>query len=64
MLSFHSFVECVSRADEVHTDRLHCMILAALLGKKVFAYPTLYSKLEGVYKQSIQRWATVTFVSV
>lgn len=62
LLSFHAFVECVARADEVHTDRLHCMIMATLLEKKVFAYPTLYSKLEGVYEQSIKSWANVTFV--
>jgi exopolysaccharide biosynthesis predicted pyruvyltransferase EpsI len=62
LMSFHSFVECVSRAGQVHTDRLHCMILALLLGKKVFAYPTAYGKLEAVYEHSIKPWAAVTFV--
>jgi len=62
MMSFYSFVEYVSRADQVHTDRLHCMIMALLLGKEVFAYPTRYDKLEGVYEHSIKAWATVNFV--
>jgi exopolysaccharide biosynthesis predicted pyruvyltransferase EpsI len=62
MMSFHFFVETVRRASEVHTDRLHCMILAALLGKKVFAYPTAYAKLESVYQHSVASWALVQFV--
>jgi exopolysaccharide biosynthesis predicted pyruvyltransferase EpsI len=62
MMSFESFVESVRRASEVHTDRLHCMIMALLLGKQTFAYATAYSKLEGVYEHSIKSWADVTFV--
>jgi len=62
LMSFELFVECVQRASEVHTDRLHCMILALLLGKEVFAYPTGYSKLEGVYEHSVKSWASVRFV--
>ena len=61
-MSFNSFVECISRASEVHTDRLHCMILALLFGKPVFAYPTSYSKLEDIYHHSIKSWAAVTLV--
>jgi hypothetical protein len=38
------------------------MILALLLGKEVFAYPTAYSKLEGVYEHSVKSWAFVRFV--
>lgn len=60
-LNFQLFVESVSRAGQVHTDRLHCMIMALLLGKEVFAYPTSYAKLEGVYEQSIKSWAKVHF---
>ena len=63
MMSFESFVECVRRASQVHTDRLHCMILAVLLGKEVFAYPTAYGKLEAVYEHSIKSWAKVNFIS-
>jgi exopolysaccharide biosynthesis predicted pyruvyltransferase EpsI len=62
LMSFESFVESVRRASQVHTDRLHCMIMALLLGKPTFAYPTAYSKLEDVYEHSIKSWATVTFV--
>lgn len=62
MLSYHAFVECISRAAEVHTDRLHCMIFALLLGKPVVAYPTAYGKLESVYNHSIASWAKVEFV--
>jgi exopolysaccharide biosynthesis predicted pyruvyltransferase EpsI len=51
--SFDSFVEKVSQASVVHTDRLHTMILGVLLGKEVIAYPTAYSKLEQVYDHSI-----------
>ena len=43
------FLEIVRCAAEVHTDRLHCMLLAAMLGKPTFAYPTAYGKLEAVY---------------
>jgi len=59
---FPSFVECVRRASQVHTDRLHCMILAALLNKPVFAYSTAYGKLEAVYEHSMKSWAQVEFV--
>ncbi len=64
VMSFQSFVECISRAAQVHTDRLHCMILAVLLGKEVFAYPTAYLKLESVYEHSIKSWAKVNFVEI
>ena len=61
---FESFVETVRRSYEVHTDRLHCLILAVMLGKRAFAYPTSYGKLEAIYEYSIKPWANVTFVSV
>ncbi len=64
LMSFQSFVECISRAAQVHTDRLHCMIMAVLLGKEVFAYPTAYSKLESIYEHSIKPWAKVNFVEI
>ena len=62
LMSFERFVECVRSASQVHTDRLHCMILAVLLEKEVFAYPTAYAKLEAVYEHSIKPWAKVHFV--
>ncbi len=61
---FESFVECVRRAGQVHTDRLHCMVLAALLDKEVFAYPTAYGKLDAVYEHSMKSWAQVEFVGL
>lgn len=64
LLDFESFVETVRRAKEVHTDRLHCLLLAVMLGKQVFAYPTSYGKLEGVYEHSLKTWADVTFSSI
>ena len=63
-MSFQSFVEYIGRAAQVHTDRLHCMIMAVLLGKEVFAYPTAYPKLESVYEHSIKPWAKVNFVKI
>jgi len=62
-LDFDSFVETVRCSKEVHTDRLHTMLLAAMLDKPVFAYRTSYGKLEGVYEQSLKGWTKVTFVS-
>jgi len=59
--SFESFVEKVTRAAVLHTDRLHTMILGVLLGKRVMAYQTAYSKLEEVYLHSMSEWADVTF---
>lgn len=60
--SFEYFVEIVRSAAEVHTDRLHCMLLAVMLGKTTFAYPTTYGKLEAVYAHSLKSWAQVEFV--
>ena len=61
---FDVFVQTVRAARTVHTDRLHTMLLAVMLGKKVFAYPTSHSKLEGVYGYSLKGWADVTFVAM
>jgi len=62
MYVFENFVEIIRRAKEVHTDRLHCLLLAAMLDKPTFAYPTAYGKLEAVYEHSLKPWAHVTFV--
>ena len=61
---FEVFVMMTRAARAVHTDRLHVMLLAALLGKKIFAYPTSHAKLEGVYHHSLKDWADVTFVAM
>ena len=60
---FPVFLETIRSAAEVHTDRLHCMLLAAMLGKPTFAYPTAYGKLEAVYAHSVRHWAHVEFVT-
>lgn len=60
---FEVFVEVIRAARSVHTDRLHVMLLAAMLGKKIFAYQTTHGKLEGVYHHSLQNWADVTMVT-
>jgi exopolysaccharide biosynthesis predicted pyruvyltransferase EpsI len=61
---FEVFVETIRAARDVHTDRLHVMLLAAMLGKKVYAYPTSHSKLEGVYHHSLAGWADVSLVTM
>lgn len=47
------FLDRIRCASEVHTNRLHVMIVAVLLGKRVFAYETSYGKLEAVYEHSL-----------
>ena len=61
---FEVFVETIRAAREVHTDRLHVMLLATMLGKKVYAYPTAHGKLEGVYFYSLAEWADVNIVTM
>ncbi len=61
-MPFDGYVETIRRAKEVHTDRLHVMILGAMLGKKIYGYPTSYGKLNNVYEHSLKGWADVKFV--
>ncbi len=56
-------VEIVRSAAEVHTDRLHVMLLAVMLGKPTVAYSTAYGKLESVYEHSVKDWAHVEFAA-
>lgn len=63
LMDEQQYLETICSAEEIHTDRLHVMILSAMLGKKVFAYPTLYGKLENVYEHSLKNWANVEFIS-
>ncbi len=56
------FFEVLRAAKVVHTDRLHGMLAAAMLGKRVYAYPTTFGKLEAVYEHSMKDWADVEFV--
>jgi exopolysaccharide biosynthesis predicted pyruvyltransferase EpsI len=60
--SFEYFIDLVRSASEVHTDRLHCLMLAVMLGKPTFAYPTAYRKIEAVYAHSLKGRAHVEFV--
>jgi exopolysaccharide biosynthesis predicted pyruvyltransferase EpsI len=57
------FVEAVRRAAVVHTDRLHTMLLAAMLDKEIVAYPTAYGKLEGVAAQSLRGYDRLRFAT-
>lgn len=59
---FELFVEIIRAAREVHTDRLHVALLAAMLGKKVHAYQAARDKLERVFRHSLQGWADVNLV--
>ncbi|MEM9284230.1 MAG: polysaccharide pyruvyl transferase family protein [Verrucomicrobiota bacterium] len=62
-MSYDLFLETIQYAREVHTDRLHCLIYAALLGKRAYGYPTRYSKLERVYAASMRGRYEVVFVN-
>ena len=61
-LDLHHYTDMIAKSKQIHTDRLHVMLLGAMLSKPVFAYKTSYSKLESVYNQSLKEWADVTFV--
>ena len=61
-LDFDNYIDTIRRAKEVHTDRLHVMLFAAMLGKPIFAYETCYGKLETIYEHSLKGWANVTFI--
>lgn len=39
------------------------MIVSAMLGKKVFACPTFYGKLDNVYEHSLKDWSDVEFIN-
>lgn len=61
LLSFDYFLQTVMRAAAIHTNRLHVMILAALLEKPVFAYDVAFPKLRSVYDYSMHDFKTVRF---
>lgn len=48
------FVETLSWFETIETDRLHCAITGAMLGKSVRFYPNNYFKNEAVYEFSIK----------
>jgi exopolysaccharide biosynthesis predicted pyruvyltransferase EpsI len=61
LANFQVYIEGVRRASAVHTDRLHVMLLAAMLKKPIVAYQTTYGKLEAVYDNSLKEWAPISF---
>jgi exopolysaccharide biosynthesis predicted pyruvyltransferase EpsI len=61
LLDTEAYLETIRKASRIYTDRLHVMIVASMLGKKVYAFSTLYGKLEHVYQTSMLEWSDVTF---
>ncbi|MBI3890711.1 MAG: hypothetical protein HY303_04190 [Candidatus Wallbacteria bacterium] len=60
-VDFDSFGRLIARAAEVHANRLHTMVLAAMLGKPVVAHETRRPKLMPFYDYCLRGWARVTF---
>jgi exopolysaccharide biosynthesis predicted pyruvyltransferase EpsI len=56
------FISIIARARTVFTDRLHVGIVAALMKKIVFLFPTGYWKTKGVYEYSLKSFRNVVFV--
>lgn len=56
------FLEKINNAERIITDRLHVMIVGAMLGKKIYAIDTFYNKLQAVYKHSMIDWFDVQFI--
>lgn len=46
---------------EVHSDRAHVSICAAMLGKETHVYPNLYHKVRGIYEFSLREMPGVHF---
>jgi exopolysaccharide biosynthesis predicted pyruvyltransferase EpsI len=61
LLDTEAYLETIRKASRIYTDRLHVMIVASMLGKKVYAFSTLYGKLEHVYQTSMLEWSDVIF---
>lgn len=53
------FVNLISNASEIYTDRLHVGILGAMLGKRIHLYRTKYDKVQGVYEQTLHEYSNV-----
>jgi hypothetical protein len=51
----------IDQFQDVESDRLHMSALSALLGKSVRMHSNSYFKNEGVYRQTLSRFANVTF---
>lgn len=55
------FADTIGHARKIHTDRLHVMVLAAMLGKPLVASPASHSKPEIVYQHCLAGWTQVRF---
>ena len=56
-------VRYLASVKEVHSDRLHVSIIAAMLGKTVFMHDNNYGKNSSVYENSLEhRFANIAFV--
>lgn len=62
LYSARKFLTLINLYDEIHTDRLHVAIGAALLGKKVKIYNNGYYKCKGVYEKSMKEMENVSFI--
>jgi len=56
------FISIIARARTVFTDRLHVGIVATLMKKIVFLFPTGYWKTKGVYEYSLKSFRNVVYV--
>ncbi len=52
----------VSRFAEVHTDRLHVGIVAAMTGRKTFLFDNSYHKIRAVYEHSLSNMEHVRYM--
>lgn len=60
----YMMVSTLDAFDEIHTNRLHVAIVAAILGKKVEFYGNSYFKCQAVYENSIEgKFKSVRFVT-
>ncbi|MFA0424975.1 hypothetical protein AB4562_23635, partial [Vibrio sp. 10N.222.54.A1] len=60
--SFYSakkFVELINCYEKITTDRLHVVIAAGVLGKKVKAYSNSYYKVEGIINYSMYEFENI-----
>lgn len=62
LYSAKQFLSIINLYDEIHTDRLHVSIGAALLNKKVKIYNNGYYKCKGVYEKSMRQMEHVSFI--
>jgi exopolysaccharide biosynthesis predicted pyruvyltransferase EpsI len=57
-----SLLQEVSRYEEVHTNRAHVAIAAAMMEKRTFVYPSIYHKQKGIYQYSLAHLPRVAWI--